>query len=184
MVSRDKTEGNIRPGDPPHSPISQDGIREGEPLISAPLISIPQSLLDAAQAFRAQILALGAAWIFVGLGSAIFVAIGLARTEIDGHDRRIAWLIAVIVGVAQVIWFPIGILTCLRKMWAVYCGLILSYLVLFSPLFHLGISIVVGREILWLAAPSIMVSLIFVLLLLQGHRVISLANRLHEEGIP
>jgi hypothetical protein len=183
MVAPNEREDGVRSGEPPFSRKSQDGIREGEPAISDPQISIPLSLLGADRAFRAQILALGIAWISIGLISAIVLAATLMRDWLGPPVGSLPLVVLFSSGL-QLGWLPIGVLTCLKKMRAVYCGLGLSYVVAFSPVFCGVISFAMDdMSLLPLAALSVLSSLLSVVLILQSHRVISLANRLSEEGM-
>jgi hypothetical protein len=105
--------------------------------------------------FRAQILALGAFWIFIGV---VNLGIGVAAPSFVG-DRNddVVPIVAVILGCVGLAWIVLGGLVCAKQMWAVYVALVLSYLTLLALL---------------------------VVVILQAHRVLGWAKELTRLGIP
>jgi hypothetical protein len=179
----DSPNGNIRPGEPPCAR-THGSIHADNPLESGPSISISNSTLSAYRTFHGQMLALGAAWIVIGLCSCGLVAIALPGNGNFDHRFRIGAQLLMLLGGIQIICVPFGVFTCLKKMWALRCGLALSYVLLFSPLLFLAISVALGTiEVLCVAFPSVFASLIYFVLILQAHRVIAHRNQLNEDGI-
>lgn len=131
----------------------------------APAPAVNLRLHKALKDFRSQILALGVAWIILaGLALGAGVLIG-AFGELA--DEATPILLAV-VGVAGLLWGGLGICTCLKQMWAVYTGLVLSYLSVVGNLVQLNMCPVV----------------ILVIIIVQAHRVIGLSKELQQAGVP
>jgi hypothetical protein len=119
--------------------------------------------------FREQIHALGALWIIIGSlagGIAIIALQGSPdyAARIGSEQQVVLFLIA---GMGLV-WFVLGVLTCLKHMWAVYVALVLSYLSLLGQVLNLNIC---G-------------GIILILVILQAHRVIGWASQMRAAGIP
>jgi hypothetical protein len=112
--------------------------------------------------FRDQILALGVLWIIIGTLAAGLGVFGLGRTS----DAPVLLSIVVILGLA---WIVIGVLACLKHMWAVYAGLVLSYLSLVGQLVNLNLNLGL---------------LVVILVIFQAHRVIGWAKQMRAAGIP
>jgi hypothetical protein len=118
--------------------------------------------------FRAQIVALGAFWILMGVGeiAASVLALGegrnLAATLPPG--ARTLLIAASVLGGA---WGALGVLTIFRKTCAVYTGLALSYLLLLAQTLTLNLCTLA----------------ILVLVILQAHRVIGMSRRLRAAGM-
>lgn len=176
-------DGNgIREGEPPQQPSVPDGgIREGPPPASAsrdnaPSIRIPQPLINSNREFREQIEALGVAWALLAMASGCAAALVIdlgAGNDQPGHRLTSRWM--AFVGGALIVWFPIGVLTCFKKIWAVYIGLALSYVLALGPLLVAGIALALGDDdFLCASMPMGCGSVIYFLLILQAHRVIAL----------
>ncbi|HYH66491.1 MAG TPA: hypothetical protein VD866_17490 [Urbifossiella sp.] len=118
--------------------------------------------------FREQIHALGAVWIILGgLAEGLVV---VAQFVMKDAPRDIPldspfWLFVAAVGLG---WFMLGVCTCLKQMWAVYGGLILSYMSFAGQLMNLNIC----------------AGIIVLLVILQAHRVIGWARQMREAGVP
>ena len=76
--------------------------------------------------------------------------------------------IFVVIAGMGFIWLALGLLTCLKQMWAVYVALVLSYMSLVSQVLNLNLS---G-------------SVILTFVVLQAHRVIGWANQMRAAGVP
>ena len=119
------------------------------------------------QKFRQQIHALGAFWIIIGT-----LALGLAVAAVAmSNGNRVSsqetWLLGV-VATCGLAWVVLGALSCMKKMWAVYAGLGLSYLSVIMQVFTLNVcGIIIG-----------------ILVILQAHRVIGWASKLNDAGVP
>ncbi|HZL88544.1 MAG TPA: hypothetical protein VFB96_09250 [Pirellulaceae bacterium] len=140
----------------------------------APSLSAAMPVVDTRDAevrakikkFRDQIHALGAFWIIIGgisLGLGIFLFTTLEGARVEG-----APILGAIVSVAGACWFGLGVATCLKQLWAVYIGLVLSYLSVLGNLVRLNVC-----SLIILAA-----------VILQAHRVIGWARELQAAGIP
>lgn len=126
---------------------------------------------DTVMKFRQQIHALGAFWIIIG-----FAAIALATVAssllregprvIDmSPDRTIIIAVILSTGIA---WIVVGVLSCLKQLWAVYVGLVLSYVSLTGNLLNLNFCGLI----------------IVIVVILQAHRVIAWAKRMQRYGAP
>jgi hypothetical protein len=118
--------------------------------------------------FRQQIHALGAFWIFIGGLAIVLAAIGLAGNRGFVNQDRLQSLVLAVVGVIGMGWCLLGVLTCLKHLWAIYVGLALSYLSIPVQLLSLNLC---GVAVL-------------IVVVLQAHRVIGWANRMQSAGIP
>ena len=122
--------------------------------------------------FRQQIHALGAFWIIIGcigLGLAAFALIsGALPLGLQSGEITLALLFGLLVGGISVMWIVLGVLTCLKKMGAVYAGLVLSYLSLFGNLVRLNL------------CPLI----VLIIAILQAHRVIKWGKQMQAMGVP
>lgn len=122
--------------------------------------------------FRQQIHALGGFWIFIGsIVLAAVAVLGFGYFKADDLERNGFAISIVAIGIMSamsIIWILIGVLSCLKQIWAVYVGLILSYISLLMQVIQMNICGVV----------------ILIIVIMQSHRVISLANRLRAAGIP
>jgi hypothetical protein len=112
--------------------------------------------------FRDQILALGVLWIIGGTLAAGIGVFGLARPS----DAPVPLAVVAVLGLA---WIVIGVLTCLKHLWAVYVGLVLSYLSLVGQLVTLNLNLGL---------------VVVILVILQAHRVSGWAKRMRAAGVP
>lgn len=132
------------------------------------------ALADQLKKFRSQMHALGALWIFMGvlnlgLGVALLV-LGpgrLAPANIQAEGPMLTFVLIAVLAVFGVAWLVVGVFTCLKAMPAVYVGLVLSYIALISSVINLSLCPI----------------LLFLLAVLQGHRVISWASQLRRAGV-
>ena len=119
--------------------------------------------------FREQIHALGALWIFLGSVAGVIGVIALlgnpGLVDRDGDDQQ---LLLGFIAATGFVWFVLGVLTCLKQMWAVYVALALSYLSMLGQILNLNIC---GCVIL-------------ILVILQAHRVIGWASQMRAAGVP
>ena len=119
--------------------------------------------------FREQIHALGALWIIIGSLAGAITIIALQGSldlaaRVGGEQQVVLFLIAG----TGLVWFVLGVLTCLKQMWAVYVALVLSYLSLLGQVLNLNIC---G-------------GIILILVILQAHRVIVWARQMRAAGVP
>lgn len=118
--------------------------------------------------FRSQIHALGGFWIFIGLvasGLGVFAAATMVGGNADPTNMSVASVVLVGMGV---IWLALGICTLFKQMWAVYVGLVLSYISLVGNILRFNLC---GLVILGFV-------------IVQAHRVIGWARNLRQAGIP
>ncbi len=123
--------------------------------------------------FRQQILALGVLWIIFGvfaLAVGIFFLVAsdqpfFGRARVDPNDAKLTGGILLLF---SAIWFATGIGSCVKQIWAVYVGLVLSYLGLVNAVFSLNICS----------------GIITLLIIIQAHRVVKFAKQLRHLGIP
>jgi hypothetical protein len=118
--------------------------------------------------FRSQIVALGAFWIIIG---GLAVGLGAFATSLLAGQNAAPQTLAVMCGILVVMglaWVTLGVLACLKQMWAVYVGLVLSYLSVIGNLVNLNVCGLV----------------ILVVVIIQAHRVIGWAGQLTRAGIP
>lgn len=117
--------------------------------------------------FRSQIHALGGFWIVVAVLNGVAAAF-IAGLPSTGEMEGLNFVIAGVLGVFALAWAMIGILTCLKKIPAVYIGLVLSYIALVTSVVNFSICPV----------------LLYGAAILQAHRVIGWAKELKRTGIP
>jgi len=134
----------------------------GEPLTANNVLQV-KLLKD----FRSQIHALGGFWIFIG-ALAGAVGIFLASAAVNDLEDVEGLVVLGLILVMSLAWIGLGICTCLKQMWAVYVGLVLSYLSLIGNIINFRIC---GLVILGIV-------------IVQAHRVISWAGHLKQAGIP
>jgi hypothetical protein len=132
-----------------------------------PLTVSSAALVKLVKDFRSQIHALGAFWIIIG---SVVIGLGAFASSImlTQTDERPAAIFAVVFVVLGAIWVALGIMSCLKQMWAVYVGLVLSYLSVIGNVINLNICGIV----------------ILVVVIFQAHRVIGWARQLASAGIP
>lgn len=115
--------------------------------------------------FRSQIVALGVAWILMGTLVLGIVLFAITNQRQEGGVLLFAGGIAVAL---SVLWIILGTFTCLKHLWAVYTGLVLSYISLVGNLFSLNLC-----------------ALLFVLaIIVQAHRVLGFAKQIRMAGLP
>ena len=119
--------------------------------------------------FREQIHALGALWIFIGTVTAVLAFVGLqgnadVAARVAGNQSALLFVMEVM----GIIWLILGVLTCLKQMWAVYVALALSYLSLVGQILNLNVC---G-------------GIIVVIVILQAHRVLGWAKQMRAAGLP
>lgn len=114
--------------------------------------------------FRTQIHALGGFWIFIGsLACGLALLFGVTGDPVQETAILIGILLA-----AGAIWLSIGVLACYKQIGAVYVGLVLSYLSLIGNLLSFNVCTLI----------------IFILVVVQAHRVLGWAKQLTRMGIP
>ena len=121
--------------------------------------------VDKLRKFRQQMHALGGVWIFLGsvaLGLGIFLAV---YTPI--RDASDPFLMGILL-VSGILHLVLGVMTCCKQMWAVYVGIVLSYISVIGNLISLN-----------LCALAILAAI-----LVQAHRVAGWANDFKRRGIP
>lgn len=134
--------------------------------VQQPVVSTYQMLKDVKQ-FRAEIHALGGLWM-------VFGAIPLVLALVFAIDAVMAGfaldplLSAGVFAAAGLPFFVCGVGTCCKQLWAVYAGLVLSYLM----------------GVLCLPSCSLLLLMAFATGIFGGHRIISWASELRRKGIP
>ena len=115
--------------------------------------------------FRREIHGLGGIWIFFGI-----CGLALAAGALSGaaRARGIEPAAGVIFGLVGLCWLAAGVLACLKKMWAVYAGLVLSYIGVLGNLIKFN--------------PCGLI--IIIIVLIQAHRTISWAKKMQAQQIP
>jgi hypothetical protein len=156
MASSNEDDGN-----PYQSPLADTT------LAREPLGTLPDP--DLVKKFRQQIHALGAFWIIIG-GVAVLLVVRMLRgtTLPDGGDEPRFFLVGGVVGLVGFAWIVLGVLACLKNLWAVYVGLVLSYASVLLQLLSFNICSIV----------------ILIIVILQAHRVIGWGNKMRAAGIP
>ena len=131
-----------------------------------PLPASNAAVVKLVKDFRSQIHALGAFWIIIG---SVVIGIGAFVSNLLGLGKDpTAVTLGIIFLVMGPAWIALGIMSCLKQMWAVYVGLVLSYLSLIGNVINLNIC---GAVIL-------------LVVIFQAHRVIGWARQLNAAGIP
>ena len=129
----------------------------------------PEQMTLVLTKFRQQITALGAVWIFFGGFGMVASGVMLARQKNMPMNDDVGLMgMMILLAIIGLVWFAVGIATCLKQMWAVYIGLGISYLSLLGNLTSVNICGLV----------------IVILVIIQGHRVIGFSKTLRAAGIP
>lgn len=115
--------------------------------------------------FRREMHGLGGFWIFIGaLAFIAGIVIAAAGAGAAGVEPALG-VVAVVLGAG---WIGIGVFTCLKHAWAVYVGLVLSYLSLLGNLINLNICPLV----------------ILIIVIVQAHRCIKWMGQMRDAGVP
>jgi hypothetical protein len=127
--------------------------------------------------FREQIHALGGLWILIGgLAGALVVFASAASGGAGagaggGITSPLAGgggLLLGVVGALALFWITLGVFTCMKQMWAVYVGLVLSYISAAGNLIQFNLCGLI----------------ILAVVILQAHRVIGWAKQMRLAGVP
>jgi hypothetical protein len=128
--------------------------------------------------YHKQIVALGVLWILLfgvlpGLAALWFtLKFGLQGIRATGNY---------VFGAYALVWTALGVLACLKHLWAVYFGLVINYLTALWMIFE-GVSLISTWPVSGLA--WVCPSLFLALSILQAHRVVGLARKMRSAGIP
>ncbi len=133
--------------------------------VIAPAPSIHILLL---KRFRQQMNALGAAWILFGSVGMVASAVMMTRSQNTRLSESVEFVVVILVAIISMVWFLLGVATCLKNSRAVYFGLGITYLSLLGNLMSFNICGLV----------------IVILVIIQGHRVIGYSKTLLAAGIP
>lgn len=125
------------------------------------------------RAFRQQMLALGVLWIILGtlggLVGAVVVGSRLGFVDVSGRSLEdIPALMGYVALALAAVWLYAGIGTLMKRMGAVWAGLVMSYLSLLGNLLTLNICSIV----------------LTILVIVQAHRVLGFASQLQRAGVP
>ena len=136
--------------------------------VKSPVVSTVDMVMLVKQ-FRQQMHSLGALWIIIGcLGLVIGTVLALRELPDVGMEELFRPIMVGIFVLPGLIWLALGVLTCLKQIWAVWLGLVLSYLMVFISLLNFNLC---GIVILGAA-------------IFQAHRVIGWAKEMQRMGIP
>jgi hypothetical protein len=136
-------------------------------LVQQPVVSTYEMLKDVKR-FRSEIHALGGLWIAVGvlpIGMGILALLETALASQFSSENLVTAGMFLVIGCPFLV---IGAFTCCKQMWAVYVGLIVSYVLA-------GLS---------LPFCNLLVALICLGGVFGGHRIISWSQELRRKGIP
>lgn len=166
--------------------MADDHIREGEPDeprrknadlddgdgACVPDIRKHPSEMEFVGHFHQQIVALGVLWILV-----FGLVPGLAAYRFASEGRGDSGYLAILLAGSALAWTVLGVLACLKRIWAVHVGLVLSYLI---PVITVA-DMLRGPS----GAGGCLYSALFVILsILQAHRVIGFSRKMRAAGIP
>jgi hypothetical protein len=112
--------------------------------------------------FRDQIHALGALWLVIG---GVGTATGVVLLVPSGGQDLLPGSVLIAMGT---LWLAVGLFSLSKQMWAVYTGMVLSYLMLASAVLQL----------------SPCFAVFFVLVVIQCHRVVGWAKQMRARGVP
>lgn len=117
--------------------------------------------------FRQQIMALGVLWILFGV--LLLAAFGfLMNAQNAALPMQFDGVLLVVVGGSSAVYLLLGLAACCKQIWAVYAGLVLTYVGLLGQLTQINVCGLI----------------ITAVILLQAHRVIGFARKLKAAGIP
>lgn len=121
---------------------------------------------DVVRQFRRQVHGLGGVWIAFGciaLPAGIAMASGaMNNANVDNSS------IGIVVAMVGIAWLGLGICTCLKQLWAIYAGLVLSSFGIIGN--------IVSKNFVGVAILGGMVA--------SAYKAISLAKQMREAGIP
>lgn len=121
---------------------------------------------DLVKRFRREVHGLGGFWVFISVACAIVVIVLIVR-GVGGGAAIQGPALGVIVALVF-LWGVIGVGTCMKKMWALYTGLAVSYVSLIGNLIALNLC---GIAVL-------------ALVIVQAHRALGWAKKMEAAGIP
>ncbi len=124
---------------------------------------------DTIKKFRMEIHALGAALILIGSGCCLVGVSAMMVGPWPLHLGRFLgsefWGRLGGLGISCIV---LGVLTCFKQMWAVYVGLLASWIMLLLQILQFNLS----------------AAIILIVVIVQHHRVIRWANQMHAAGLP
>jgi hypothetical protein len=133
--------------------------------------------------FLREIQGLGGIWIFFGSLGAIALFLTVIMNGLPfGFGQLILFVAYFAIGG---VWILLGAFACMKQMWAVWVGMILSYLslvgnlILFLRMISIG-----GGEAICTAIIVAFVLLLLIAIVVQAHRCIRWAGHLSAWGIP
>ena len=133
--------------------------------------------------FRKNIHGLGGLWILIGLFYVfltyllVFVRNRFPALDIELTDRGTFFWVATLLVLVSGLFLTAGICSCLKQMWAIYTGLVLSY--------FCAICNVIGNfsgEVIYVEYFFLLLALIVAVI--QGHRTLCLAWKMQRARMP
>jgi hypothetical protein len=166
----------IREGDPDEPRGINANLGDGDDAY-VPDIRKPTSNIEVAKTFRKQITALGVLWVVFGvlLPGPTASCIQLACVRRANNPE-----VVVFYGAFALVWISFGVMACLKRVWAVYVGLGLSYLAVLTAL------VATVNYFPWSLSfmPCGCLALAACVSILQAHRVIACSRRMRVADIP
>ena len=125
------------------------------------------------RALGSQMNGVGGLWIFFGCGGLCVAFAGLAAVADRRGPREYDEALVAIIVVVSIVWLVFGVCSCLKQLWAVYAGLVFSYLSLILSLVGLvGAAAGGGASVV-----GVVINLCLVIAgIVQAHRIISLSG--------
>ena len=145
--------------------ILDDSLR-GSHVVAGPKAVDPEIVMW----FRFEVYALGGFWIFIGSMAVIGGLYLAGASNLPGMAQGVG----VYVFLLGCGWVVLGVFTCLKHMWAVYVGLVVSYLFILGHL----VQIVQG------ACGAVCSIVLLVIGVILAHRTIAHASQMRMAGIP
>ncbi|PHS18476.1 MAG: hypothetical protein COA78_02295 [Blastopirellula sp.] len=118
---------------------------------------------DVQKKFKQQLQALVALWVIIGflaIGVGVFVLFFQDLQAMDEAERTTLQITAAVSIVLNSIWFIAAIAAAKRKIWGMYLGLVMSYISLITLVLSLNVCMII----------------LFIFVIIQGHRVIKWAK--------
>jgi hypothetical protein len=120
--------------------------------------------------FNQQMNALGGLWIFLGGLAILGIAVIASRLP------RGSEVLLVVVVLIALCWVVFGLFTCLKQIWAVYAGLVLSYISLLGNI--VNFAQVAGAQGGPELCGPVIALVILIVGIVQGHRCVSMYGQL------
>ncbi len=166
----------IRKGDPDEPRRKNVDLGDGDDAY-VPDIRKRVSDIDIAKQLRKQITVLGVLWVTFGV---LLPGPAASCIQLACGRRAIYPEVVVFYGACALVWISLGVMACLKRVWAAYVGLALSYVAVLTAL---AATVKYLPESLSFMSCGCL-ALAAGISILQAHRVIAISRKMRTAGIP